>query len=242
MLTRASFHSAYSQSASGKGRERLPLDLLEQLTTADAEFAHRPAVHRLHGERDGGVAFGEREEGLPPQAPENVALREPHSCLDLRLVARLSRPRRQHADAVMRRERAIGAIDLGVVERRLVDPALQIVGNQQPRRAAEKAEHAHMRAGPVRQLLRPGRLGIGEVRGAEHGDENLRLADLARGGVHDADALAGIVDEDLVAGRHGAAASPASVVARSRGADRKNGCSHSPPDAPPGIPPTRSSC
>ncbi len=37
-----------------------------------------------------------------------------------------------------------------------------------------------MRAVPVRQRLRPGRLGVGEVRGAEHGDENLRLADLSR--------------------------------------------------------------
>ena len=53
--------------------------------------------------------------------------------------------------------------DLGIVEGGLVDPALQIVGNQQLRRAAEKAEHAHVGAGPVRQRLRPGRLGIGEV-------------------------------------------------------------------------------
>jgi len=30
-------------------------------------------------------------------------------------------------------------------------------------------------AGPVRRFLRPGRLGIGEVRGAEHTDEYLRL-------------------------------------------------------------------
>jgi hypothetical protein len=100
----------------------------------------------------------------------------------------------------MRRERAIGAVDLGIVERSLVDPALEIVGNQQARRPAEKPKHAHMRASPVRQLLRPGRLRIGQVRGAEHGDENLRLTDLPRGGVHDADALAGIVDENLVAG------------------------------------------
>src|SRR5271165_2589394 len=67
-----------------------------------------------------------------------------------------------------------------IVERGLVDPAFQIVGNQQLRRAAEKAEHAHVRAGPIRQLLRPRRLGIGEVRGAEHADENLRLADFER--------------------------------------------------------------
>ena len=54
-----------------------------------------------------------------------------------------------------------------------------------------------MRAGPVRQLLRPGRLGVGEVRGAEHADENLRLADFARRRIDDADPLARIVDERL---------------------------------------------
>ena len=132
--------------------EGVALDLLEQLAAADAEFAHGPLVHALHDERDGGVAFGEREEGLPAQSPENIGLRKSHSGLDFRLVARLVRPRRQDSDGVMRRHRAIGAVDLGVVERGLVDAALQIVGNQQPRRAAEEAEHAHMRAGPVRQL------------------------------------------------------------------------------------------
>src|SRR5271166_2809247 len=75
-----------------------------------------------------------------------------------------------------------------------------IIGNQQLRRAAEKAEHAHMRAGPVRQGLRPGRLGVGEVRGAKHADENLRLADLSRRRIGDPDPLARIVDERLLAG------------------------------------------
>jgi hypothetical protein len=56
-----------------------------------------------------------------------------------------------------------------------------------------------MRPGPIRQLLRPGRLGISQVRAAKRRDENLGLSDLARGGVDDANALAGIVDKNLVA-------------------------------------------
>ena len=100
----------------------------------------------------------------------------------------------------MRRHRAVGAVDLGIVERGLGDPALQIVGNQQLRRAAEEAEHAHVGAGPVRQLLRPGRLGVGEVRGAEHGHEDLRLADFARRRIGNPDPLARIVDERLFSG------------------------------------------
>ena len=55
-------------------------------------------------------------------------------------------------------------------------------------------------AGPVGQLLRPGRLGIGEVRGAEHADENLRLADLSGRRIGDPDPLAQIVDERLLPG------------------------------------------
>ena len=100
----------------------------------------------------------------------------------------------------MRRHGPVGPVDLGIVEGGLVDPALQIVGNQQLRRAAEKAEHAHVGAGPVRQLLRPGRLGVGEIRGAEHANENLRLADFACHRIDDADPLARIVDKHLFPG------------------------------------------
>src|SRR5450631_2427049 len=55
-----------------------------------------------------------------------------------------------------------------------------------------------MRAGPVRELLRPGRLRIRQVRGAEHSDENLRLADFASGGIGDSYPLARVIDERLV--------------------------------------------
>jgi hypothetical protein len=57
-----------------------------------------------------------------------------------------------------------------------------------------------MRANPIRQLLRPGRLCVSQVRGAEHGDENLRLVDLAGGGIDNPDPLARIIDERLVPG------------------------------------------
>jgi len=47
-----------------QGVEGVALDLLEQLAATDAEFAHRPLVHALDGERDGGVAFGEPVNGI----------------------------------------------------------------------------------------------------------------------------------------------------------------------------------
>jgi hypothetical protein len=86
---------------------------------------------------------------------------------------------RPAGNQIMRRHRAIGSVDFGVVERILVNTALQIVGDQQFRDAAEETEHAHMRAGPIRQLLRPGRLGISQVRSTEHSDKFLRFVDFA---------------------------------------------------------------
>src|ERR1700722_16730218 len=140
--------------------ERGALDLLEQLTPAQAEMAHGALVHALHDKRDGLVAFGEREEGLRAQSPEDIGLSKSDAGLDLRLVSWLVRARWKDSHRIMRRHRAIGPVDFWVVERSLVDAALQIVGNQQFRDAAEETEHAHMRAGPILQLLRPGRLGI----------------------------------------------------------------------------------
>jgi len=67
--------------------QRVAFDLFEQLPPARAQMAHRVLVHALHDQRDGLVAFGEREEGLRPQSPKNVGLREPDTGLD-----RLLRP------------------------------------------------------------------------------------------------------------------------------------------------------
>ena len=78
-----------------------------------------------------------------------------------------------------------------------------------------------MRAGPVRQGLRPGRLGVGEVRRAEHADEYLRLADFPRRRIDNRDPFAGVVHEPLVPGdvmlahhRRQASLEPAQQVAK----------------------------
>jgi hypothetical protein len=137
--------------------------LLEQLAPAKPEMAHGALVHALHDEFDGLVAFGEREVGLRAQSPENVCLSESDAGLDLRLVSWFVRPRRKDSHGIMRRHRAIGSVDLGVVERSFVDAALQIVRDQQFRHAAKETKHANMSAGPIRQLLRPGGLGVSEI-------------------------------------------------------------------------------
>ena len=53
---------------------------------------------------------------------------------------------------------------------------------------------------PVGDLLGARRLGVGVVRGAEDGDEELDLDHLAGGGVDEAGLLARVVDEALLAG------------------------------------------
>jgi hypothetical protein len=105
------------------------LDALEELAPADPETAHHVGIDARHRGGDRGVALGEREERLPSQPAEDVGLGEAGPCLDLGLVARLPWSRRQGADAVMGRHHAVAAVDLGVVERGLVDPALQVVGH-----------------------------------------------------------------------------------------------------------------
>ena len=63
-----------------------------------------------------------------------------------------------------------------------------------------------MGADPVGQTLRPGRLGIGEVRRAQHRDEDLRRPDLAGQPVDDhRHGVAGVIDEQLVAAEMGLA-------------------------------------
>ena len=180
--------------------ERRPLDALEQIPPAHPETPHDMGIHAIEAARDRRVAFGKREECLVAQPAEDVALGKAHPGFDLGLVARLSRTRRKHADAVMGGHHAVAAIDLRIVERGLVNAALEIVRHDQPRHAAEEAEHPHMRADPVRQRLREGRLGIGVAGGAEHADEDLGVVHNARAGIDDCNPLARIIDEHLVAG------------------------------------------
>ena len=188
---------------SGSGSHRRALDGLEQLAPADPEAAHHPPVQPHQDLGDRRVAFGEREELQVAQPAQQVELSDAYSGLDFGFILWVIRPCRQNADTVMGRHGAITAVDLGIVERGLVHAALQIVGHQQARPRAPEPEHPHMRADPVRQALRPGRLRVGEIGRAQHGDEDLRLAHRAGHRVDDRHLLAREVDEGLVTGNMG---------------------------------------
>ncbi len=101
----------------------------------------------------------------------------------------------------MGRHHPVAAIDFRVVERGPVDAGFQIVGNDKARHPAKEPEHADMGLDPVRQFLRPGCLGVGVIRGAKDGDEDLRVAHNPGFAIDDHDFLAGVIDKYLVAGR-----------------------------------------
>ena len=148
-----------------------------------------------------GVDVGEAMEDPAPQPAQQPALDDQDRLLDLRLVARLPRPRRQDGGPVMGRHLGVGAVDLRVVEAGPDDGGLRIVRHDEFRYAADRLEGADMGVDPVGQRLRPGRLGEGEARCAEHGHEDLRHADFAGEPVDDdRHAVAGVVDEQPLAG------------------------------------------
>ena len=136
-----------------------------------------------------------------PEPAEQPSLDDQDRLLDLRLVAGLPRPRRQDGGPVMGRHLGVSSVDLGIVEAGLDDGGLRVVRHDEFGYAADRLEGAHVGVDPVGQRLRPGRLGEGEARRAQHRDEDLRHADLAGEPVNDdRNAVAGVIDEQPLAG------------------------------------------
>ena len=160
-------------------------------------------VQRCDTITDRCVQLDEREEPDVAQLGDNPARRDLHGDLDLRLVARFSRPCRHNGRVVVHRHFGIGTIDARLVEAGLGDAGLQIVGNHHRRHTAVKAKGACVRADPVGQRLREGCLGVRKARCTECGDKQLAGKHLSGRGVHDVDRRAGVIDEQLLAGHMG---------------------------------------
>jgi len=129
-------------------------------------------------------------------------MNDEHRLLDFCFIPRTSRPRWQNGSVVMRRHLGVGSIYLRIVETSLDNSGLGIVRHQQMRNAADHLEGADMGVDPVGQRLRPARVRKSEARRAEHGDEDLRLADFAGQPVDDdRNPIAGVIDEQPLAGR-----------------------------------------
>src|SRR5262249_5782626 len=100
---------------------------------------------------------------------------------------------------VVVRELVIGALQPGLVATRDGDATLELVGNHDLGDAAEEGERTRMTADPVVDLLATRGFGVRVVGGAQHGDEQLDLEELAGRGIDDRRLLPGIVDEQLLA-------------------------------------------
>ena len=187
----------------GQRLERRAVDLLEQLAAGDAEPAQGlPFVELRHEFAERGVDVSEAgETSEAPQPAEQPALDDQDGLLDLRLVARLPGPRRQDGGSVMGRHLGVGPVDFRIVEAGLDDGGPGVVRHDEFWNAADRLEGAHMGVDPVGQRLRPGRLGEGEARCPQHGDEDLRHADFAGEPIDDdRNAVARVIDEQPLAG------------------------------------------
>jgi hypothetical protein len=120
--------------------------------------------------------------------------------LDLRFVAGTPGPGGEDDGVVVLRELLVGALDARLVATGDGDAALELIADHDLGDTAEKREGALVAADPVVDLLRARGFGVGVVRRAQHGDEELDLGELAGGGLDDRRLLARVVDKQLLAG------------------------------------------
>ena len=149
----------------------------------------------------GGVELGQAEERAVTKRREDPALDALHGDFDLGLVARLAHPRRQDRHAVVLGEVLVARVEVRLVATGAADAALQVVGHDRLRHAADVLERADVRAEPVGDRLGQARLDVGEVARAEGRDEDLRGLHLAAAAVDDVHREPRVVDEQLLARR-----------------------------------------
>jgi hypothetical protein len=176
------------------------VETLEQVPTRDAaELLARPPVELVAELEDPRVQLAEREEGLAAKPGEDPSLRHLHGDLDLGLVLGLPRPRRNDRGRIMSSELGVGPRDSGLVRAGAPHCAAELVGDDDRRYPAEVRKRAHVGGHEILGALALACLGVGRARRAQHGDEELDLADLAGRGINDSSLLARVVDEHLLA-------------------------------------------
>jgi hypothetical protein len=144
------------------------------------------------------VDLGQREAGVGPQPGDHPALHPVHPHFDLGLVRWLGRAGGDHGDPLRgceigRRALARGLRAMGAGHR-----SLAVVGDDDVGPATEGGTGPHMGANPVRETLRPRGVDRGRVGGAQDRHTARRLTHLTGTAVDDRDALAGIVDTELL--------------------------------------------
>ena len=108
--------------------------------------------------------------------------------------------RGQHRAVIVLGELVVDPVGFGVVAAGGLDQRAGLIGHDQPDHTTEELQRLHLRVDPVGGGLSRRGTGIGVVRRAQRGHEDLGLCDLAGEGVDDGHRAAGIVHEQLLAG------------------------------------------
>src|SRR6516164_4480688 len=99
----------------------------------------------------------------------------------------------------MNRPVVVGAVQLRLVEARLLYTALPVVGHDQAAGSLIEIKGTYMGTAPVPQVACPGGLGVGVTAGAQHSDKDIGLAHLAGFWVGHRHRLTGMIHEGLLA-------------------------------------------
>src|SRR6201992_2890659 len=177
-----------------------PIDALNGGPSAARQPLEGTSVELLELLGDGSIELGEIEECAMTKPRQNPALSDEQADLDLRLVLRFARSRRDDGDAVVPRHLQVRRIDLRVVSVGSADRAPKLIRNEDLRHASEVLEPANGRLDEVGCALSFGGLDERVVARAEHHHEELDGTDLSGSAVDELRRLAGVVDERLLAG------------------------------------------
>jgi hypothetical protein len=181
--------------------ERRAVQGLELGTARAGQLLEGLVVERHEQALDLSVELAEAEELVVAQPCQNPLLDPLHAIFGDCLIFRLPDPRRYDCDPIEAGHVRVAAVQIRVVAVGPGDRRLQVVGDQNFGTTPKEREGTDVRADPLLYLLRPGGLGIGVVARPQHRHEDLCLAHLPAVTVDDTDRLAGIVDEQLLAGR-----------------------------------------
>ena len=167
----------------------------ERTGAAAGQLLKRLGVELLQQRADGLVDVIDGGKLLVAQAHQDPALHHLHGRLDLALVLRVVRARRQHRGAVVAGKVLHGVVRPGLVAVGVGDQRAGIVRHDQQRHAADETQRLRRGSQPVgRGLARRG-VGEGVARRAQGADEDVGAAAVRQG-----DRGAGVVDEQFLAG------------------------------------------
>ena len=174
MLTRARLKRAIGMRVAGSGRSAGRSSASKALARQPGSFLNGRSFRSASSSAIAALSSARLKKRRLRKARQDPALDHLHPDFDLRLVARMSGARREHRHVVVVAELLDQAVDGRLVAVGPRDQGARLVGHDQPRHAADELQRVDDRADPVGRGLRRRGAGVGVVRRAQHGHEDLR--------------------------------------------------------------------